>query len=149
MLRKALLIWAVFALTIGAWGILPPAEEAMELSNIVGGAGPCFWTDYPACPGPAGFCDGCNAANVCTNPNGQLWNTYSYSSCTNTSMGLTECSLPTTIYCHTDTPCETDCVLVNGMRRCIRKVDGDGNLIETDATPKTQTHASGDFCGVA
>jgi hypothetical protein len=64
-------------------------------------------------------------------------------------MGLTECGFPTTIYCHTDTPCEDDCVLVAGTWRCIRKVDKDGNVIEMDATPKTETYASGDYCGVA
>ncbi len=149
MLRKCLLIWAVAAVTVGAWGALRQADGPLELSAIRGGAGPCFWTDYPACPGPAGFCSGCNAAHVCTNPDGQLWQNRTYSKCANTSIGLTECGFPFTTYCHTDTPCEDDCVLKFGAWSCIREIDEDGNLVESDATPKTSTSASGDECGVA
>lgn len=163
MFCRLLAGWSVATVLVAAI-FLSPSLSGKKGLETRGGSGVCYWTDYPACPPPAGFCNGCGngggggnlavvAAPNCANPNGQLWKNRTYQKCATTSFGLLECGLPFVIHCHTDRPCEPKCVLVPGNNgwewRCTSKLDAAGNVIEIPATPQNSTSASGDLCGVA
>lgn len=133
---------AVYGLFVdgAAWRPLRPNE----LQHIR--AGSCFYNMVNTCP-PAQIqhaCVGCDPqTNYCNWNDGNMTNTSSYSTCTGTYAGLTDCSLPQTIFCWIYQTCNTNCIYV-GNQQWSCTVKSNQNIV-----PETQTFATGDDCYIA
>jgi hypothetical protein len=147
-IKVVLAIPVLLGMAMLGWFRLPSQTD--HLLTMKGGHGSCFWNQYPSCSA-TGMCTGCtpdgNGGATCDMPTGQLKNRFSYSECVNTVIGLLECGFPTTIHCVVDFPCDPDCDFRFGGFSCLRSVDEDGNLIETEGDPHDETSASGGTCG--
>lgn len=116
-----------------------PADEMLSLR----GGGGCIKDKPVDCPFVNALsCSGCTTGNTCTNVTGAAGQS-TYVQCINSPSGLTECSLPTTIYCHVTWTCPTDCLQFQGQSRC------DQTGPRQNHNPVQSDHSTGDSCSTA
>jgi len=138
LMLSLLLAWGAIGANGPSWQ--PLAPEALD---AVRGGQSCYWNNSTNCP-PADFqnlCYGCNPNHTCNYQNASYPQIMSYSNCINTYMGLTDCGFPNTVYCWYDMSCSVACTYSPYGWQCTI-------ANQWNATPETETSASGNNCGM-